>query len=145
MDARPPFSIWQVILYIIGRIIGDVFVSVLRPLPFVLLFSVVAMFFVMYANEHDWKPREYVPRAFRAWKGAFVKSALFRSEFFLVFFVLLVLFKTLFLRSTWQNPLSDVFGGWGFFDSNGVLTFESIENFVLFIPFSLRMARISFL
>lgn len=128
--------------HVIGHVIEDILVAIYQPLLFSLLFSVVAMFFVMYANEHGWRPTEYLSQATRSWKAAFAGSALFRSEFFLVLFVVLVLFRTLLLRPMWLNPLSDVLGGWGLYDSDGSFTPEAIENFILFIPFSLLLSDV---
>ena len=55
--------------------------------------------------------------------------------FLLVFYTVMILFRTLLNRSMWANPLSDVFGNWGLFKQDGRLTTEPIENFILFIPF----------
>lgn len=38
-------------------------------------------------------------------------------------------------RELWFNPLNKILGGWGLYE-NGQLTTESIENILLFIPFS---------
>lgn len=49
------------------------------------------------------------------------------------------LFRTLLNRNLWLNPLSDVMGGWGIWETvNGEqkLTTECIENVIMMIPFS---------
>ena len=61
------------------------------------------------------------------------------EAFFLVFVTSLILFRTLLNRNLWQNPLSDVMGGWGIWETkNGeqVLTTECIENVIMMVPFS---------
>lgn len=138
MNAFSPL----VLLYILGRIIWDIIVSVLRPLPIVLPLSMVVMYLVMYANEHDWSSRDFLSQAVGSWTKQYAESTLFRNEFLLVFYTMLVLSKTLFLRATWSNPFSDVLGGWGFFDSNGHFTLEAVENFILFIPFALLLSSV---
>ena len=59
--------------------------------------------------------------------------------FFLAFVTSLILFRTLLNRNLWMNPLSDVMGGWGFWETvNGEqkLTTECIENIIMMVPFS---------
>ena len=51
----------------------------------------------------------------------------------------MILFRTLLNRNLWLNPLSDVMGGWGIWETkNGeqVLTTECIENVIMMVPFS---------
>lgn len=43
--------------------------------------------------------------------------------------------KTVLNRAIWPDPLEKIFGGWGLYE-NGQFTTESIENFILFVPFS---------
>ncbi len=59
--------------------------------------------------------------------------------FFLAFVTSLILFRTLLNRNLWMNPLSDVMGGWGIWETvNGEqkLTTECIENVIMMMPFS---------
>ena len=63
----------------------------------------------------------------------------FRKLFFLAFVTSLILFRTLLNRKMWMNPLSDVMGGWGIWETvNGErqLTTECIENVIMMVPFS---------
>ena len=39
----------------------------------------------------------------------------------------------------WANPLSNVMGSWGLYNENGEFTTEAIENFILFIPFTILL------
>ena len=58
---------------------------------------------------------------------------------FLAFVTSLILFRTLLNRQLWMNPLSDVMGGWGIWETvNGEqkLTTECIENVIMMVPFS---------
>ena len=51
----------------------------------------------------------------------------------------MILFRTLLNRDLWMNPLSDVMGGWGIWETvNGErqLTTECIENVILMMPFT---------
>ena len=47
----------------------------------------------------------------------------------------MILLKTVLNRAIWPDPLEKIFGGWGLYE-NGQLTTESIENFIVFVPFS---------
>nr|WP_296194509.1 hypothetical protein [uncultured Anaerobutyricum sp.] len=42
----------------------------------------------------------------------FKNSLYFRKLFCLIFFTVMILFRTLLNRNMWMNPLSDVMGGW---------------------------------
>ena len=55
-------------------------------------------------------------------------------HFFLVFYVGMMLFRTLLCRSIWGNPLDHVLGIWGL-HNNGKLYTENFENLILFLPF----------
>lgn len=62
------------------------------------------------------------------------KAALIRQTFFL-FFIYLILNRTVIGRNTWVNPWSDVLGEWSLVLEDGSLNMDFIENIVLFIPF----------
>ncbi len=73
------------------------------------------------------------------WYQKFKESVFFRKLFFLAFVTSLILFRTLLNRNLWMNPLSDVMGGWGIWETvNGEqkLTTECIENVIMMVPFS---------
>ena len=70
----------------------------------------------------------------RAWIWQFKESSWFRRHFFLVFYTCMLLFRTLFCRSVWGNPLENVIGIWGL-HYNGQLYTENFENLILFMPF----------
>ena len=73
------------------------------------------------------------------WYQKFKESVFFRKLFFLAFVTSLVLFRTLLNRSQWMNPLADIMGGWGIWETvNGdqKLTTECIENVIMMMPFS---------
>ena len=109
-----------------------------EPFGFSLLLSFLAMFFYLYAYE----PQE----AGKGWKSAIVmwyqkfkESVFFRKLFFLAFVASLVLFRTLLNRSQWMNPLADIMGSCGIWETvNGEqkLTTECIENVIMMVPFS---------
>ena len=67
------------------------------------------------------------------------RECVFSEVVFLVFVTSLILFRTLLNRQLWMNPLSDVMGGWGIWETvNGEkkLTTECIENVIMMVPFS---------
>lgn len=62
--------------------------------------------------------------------------------FFLTFYTVMILFRTLLNRTMWANPVSNVIGVWGLYmEKNGemVLTTEVLENLALFIPFTVLL------
>ena len=73
------------------------------------------------------------------WYQKFKGSVFFRRLFLLTFVTSMILFRTLLNRNLWLNPLSDVMGGWGIWETvNGErkLTTECIENVIMMVPFS---------
>lgn len=123
---------------LLGKILTNILTALYEPFGFSLLLSFLAMFFYLYAYE----PQE----AGKGWKSAvvtwyqkFKESVFFRKLFFLVFLTSLILFRTLLNRQLWMNPLSDVMGGWGIWETvNGEqkLTTECIENVIMMVPFT---------
>ena len=50
----------------------------------------------------------------------------------------MILLKTILNREIWIDPLNKLFGGWGLYE-DGQFTTECIENFILFVPFSILL------
>ena len=123
---------------LLGKILTNILIALYEPFGFSLLLSFLAMFFYLYAYESigagkGWKI------AMMTWYQKFKESVFFRKLFFLAFVISLVLFRTLLNRQLWMNPLSDVMGGWGIWETvNGErqLTTECIENVIMMVPFS---------
>lgn len=115
----------------ISTIISDVLTAVYQPF----WFSVVLAVFVMYAwhnaQKDGWKT------VVKQWGQCFKTDQAFRRRFFLAFYTILILFRTLLNREIWANPLSNVIGVWSLTDGTGNLSSEPVENLMLFIPFSI--------
>ena len=60
-----------------------------------------------------------------------------RRVFILAIYTCLILFRTVFCRQIWGNPIDNVLGNWSFHFSDGSISTELIENLFLFIPFSM--------
>ena len=127
---------------LLGKILTNILTALYEPFGFALLLSFLAMFFYLYAYEpttagKGWK------NAIVTWYRKFKESVCFRKLFFLAFVTSLILFRTLLNRKMWMNPLSDVMGGWGIWETvNGErqLTTECIENVIMMVPFSAVVA-----
>ena len=123
---------------LLGKIFTNILTAIYEPFGFSLLLSFLAMFFYLYAYEpiHDgegWKS------AIVTWYQKFKGSVSFRKRFLLAFVISMILFRTLLNRNLWMNPLSNVTGGWGIWETvNGEqkLTTECIENVIMMVPFS---------
>ena len=123
---------------LLGKILSNILTALYEPVGFSLLLSFLAMFFYLYAYEpihagKGWKS------AIVTWYKNFKESVFFRKLFFLFFVSSLILFRTLLNRTLWMNPLSDVMGDWGIWETvNGEqkLTTECIENVIMMVPFS---------
>lgn len=70
----------------------------------------------------------------RTWVQEFRTNRQFRREFLLVFYGCLVLFRTLFCRTIWGNPLDSVLGIWGLHKADGSIYTENVENLIMFLP-----------
>ncbi len=126
------------IVSLLEKILTNILTALYEPFGFSLLLSFLAMFFYLYA----YRPEE----AGKGWKSAIVTwyqkfkgSVFFRKLFLLAFVTSMILFRTLLNRNLWLNPLSDVMGGWGIWETvNGEqkLTTECIENVIMMVPFS---------
>ena len=122
---------------LLGKILTNILTALYEPFGFSLPLSFLAMFFYLYAYESigagkGWKI------ALMTWYQKFKESVFFRKLFFLAFVTSLILFRTLLNRQLWMNPLSDVMGGWGIWETvNGEqkLTTECIENVIMMVPF----------
>lgn len=115
---------------IIKMIITNVLTALYQPFGFSILLAILFMFFYLFVKEHGWKA------AWLKWIDAFKSKKEFRRVLVLAFYTALILFRTLLNRNLWLNPLVNVMGGWSLYDANGQLTTESIENVILFMPFS---------
>lgn len=120
-------------LEIIKKIITNVLSALYHPFGFAVILAVLFMFLYLFAKEHGWR------ETIKIWWNNFKSDKTFRRMFFLVFYMGMILFRTLLNRNLWLNPLSDVIGVWGLYNSKGELTTEIIENLALFIPFVILM------
>lgn len=119
---------------IIKSIIRNILVALYQPFWYALLLSTIFMFVW-----HDYKS---IKDAARKWIYYFKNSERFRKMFFLVFYSVMILFRTLLNRDMWMNPVLNVLGTWSLYtEKNGemVLTTEVPENLALFIPFTILL------
>ena len=127
---------------IFKSIVTNVLTALYQPFWFVVLLTIFILFFYMYAyNPID--TGKGIKAACLAWIRTFKNSLFFRKLFCLVFFTIMILFRTLLNRNMWMNPLSDVMANWWIWkygeDGTRYLTTECIENLMLFIPFTILL------
>lgn len=123
----------------LSNIIRSVLTALYEPFWAALLLAAVAMFAFLYAKEHGWTIKNSFLQLLRAWYSEFRNSSTFRRTFLLVFYTTMILFRTVLNRQIWFDPLGKIMGGWGLYDVDGNLTTESIENFMLFVPFTILL------
>lgn len=109
---------------VIGNVLGVLYQSCGASLVIAVLFMSVYM-------QVKKKGTEAV---IRTWIQEFRTSRQFRREFLLVFYGCLVLFRTLFCRTIWGNPLDSVLGIWGLHKADGSIYTENMENLIMFLP-----------
>ena len=123
---------------LLAKILTNILIALYEPFGFALLLSFLAMFFYLYAYEpttagKGWKS------AIVTWYQKFKESVFFRKLFLLAVVTSMILFRTLLNRNLWLNPLSNVMGGWGIWETvNGEqkMTTECIENVIMMPPFT---------
>lgn len=129
-------------LLTVQHILTDVIKSVYQPFFFAVTQTVLFMFFYQYCF-HPENAGKGIKKAIYGWLASFRNSKQFRCLFFLVFYVVLILFRTLYSREMWVNPLQNVIGVWTLHKTdvsgNYVYTTEVLENLALFIPFGLLL------
>lgn len=125
-------------LAIIKSIITNVLSALYQVFGFSVLLAVLFMFFYLYVSEHG-GGLAGIKTVLAKWGTSFKSSSVFRRSFLLSFYTAMILFRTLLNRNLWMNPLSDVMTGWTLTNAKGELTTESIENLMLFIPFSILL------
>lgn len=78
------------------------------------------------------------------WFRTFRKDKRFRYRFFFFFSSFGILGITLLCRRIWPTPWEDVIGNFSIFNTDGSLCTDSVNNILLFIPFSALMCASSF-
>lgn len=126
----------------IAQIITNVLTAFYQPFGFSVVLLAMVMFFYLFAYEPTGAGKGWKEAA-RAWADAFRTSVFFRKLFLLIFTTTMILFRTLWNRNMWMNPLSNVMGGWGIWmvakDGTKSLTTESFENVIMMVPFTALM------
>ena len=88
----------------IDKIVSNILISLYQPFWFAVLLSVFVLFFYLFSYDSSnagkgWK------ESCKAWIEKFRFDVVFRKLFFLTFFTVLILFRTLLNRSMWANPV----------------------------------------
>ena len=118
---------------IIKEIVRNVLTSLYQPFGFSVIMAVLFMFLYLFAREYGLRT------VIQRWITEFKTSSGFRRIFVLVFYVAMILFRTLLNRNMWGNPVENVIGIWGLHNQNDELTTEVLENLALFIPFTILL------
>lgn len=134
MGAEKIEEMSDTLLSVCTRILRDVLYSLYQPMGFSLIIAVLFMFvYQIYSGKHV-VTRLGLKAAVEDLIDWF-KSPSFRKQFYLTFYTAMLLFRTLLNRDIWVNPLINVVGVWGIFDTDGQLSVEVPLNLTLFIPF----------
>ena len=123
---------------VLSKTVYNVLSALYQPFWAAVLFAFFFMFLYVYSKEHKWKKSNFIQNMFVTWWTAFKSSSCFRRTFLLAFYTAMILLRTVLNRKIWFDPLGKLFGGWGLHE-DGQFTTESIENFMLFIPFSVLL------
>ena len=126
------------IIEIFNKIAYNVLSALYQPFWAAVLLAFLTMFLYLYGKEHGWKKNNFIRNMLATWWRTFKNSSTFRRIFLLAFYTAMILLRTVLNREIWFDPLGKIFGGWGLYE-DGQFTTESIENFMLFVPFSILL------
>lgn len=121
----------ELMLNTVKTVIIDVLNTLYQQFWLSIVLAVLCMFLVIYARDKGWK------NVFVEWINTFKTDNIFRRYFLLVFYVAMIMLRTVLNRSIWKNPLENVIGTWGLFYPDGSIATEGIQNLVLFVPFTI--------
>lgn len=124
---------------IIASIMRSVLTALYQPFWGAVSMDFLFMFLFLYGKEKGWSLSDCFPKMIGTWYGEFRRSSTFRRVFLLAFYATMILFRTLINRQIWFEPLGKIMEGWGLYDGEGKLTTEAIENFMLFVPFTILL------
>lgn len=128
-----------IFLNIFNSVIKSVLTALYQYFWVSLLFAFAGMTCYMFIYENN-KSGQGLKKTIRLWFSSFKESFDFRLLFFLMFYIALILFRTLLNRELYINPLNDIMGGWQLFvpnaAGNNIENTNGIENIILFVPFS---------
>lgn len=116
-----------------AEVIRNVLTSLYQQLNAAILLACLASFALLYVEEHG------VKNSIKAWWKRICNDKEFRRVIYLVFYIGMLLFRTLLCRPYYTNTLGNVLGNWYFKDEAGKLYTEGIENVILFIPFTILL------
>ncbi len=116
-------------LIIIKNILTNVLSSLYTEFFESLLFAFLFIYFYDYAKKNGG-----YKKAIYDFYLNFKSNKENRIRYYFVFYVSMILFRTILGRSLWINTLNDVLGTWTIYDSNGHIYTEGIENIILFLP-----------
>lgn len=129
----------EVFQKMISSILYDVLTALYQPFWGAVCMAFLFMFLFLYGKEKGWSLSDCFPRMIQTWYSEFRSSSIFRRVFLLAFYAAMILFRTLINRQIWFDPLGKIMEGWGLYDGDGKLTTEAIENFMLFVPFTILL------
>lgn len=124
----------------VASILTNILQAFYEPFWFAVVLTIFVSFFYMYVTDPV-GAGSGVRIAFKALYSKMKSDDRFRALVALTFYVVLILFKTLFYRQVWLNPLQDVMGGWWIWKTSPStgevsMTTECFENIFMMVPFS---------
>lgn len=115
------------------ELIRNVLISLYQQLNAAVLLACIASVALLYVEEHG------IKNSFKVWCKRIRNDKEFRRAIYLVFYIGMILFRTLLCRPYYTNALENITGNWYIRDETGKLYTEGIENVILFIPFTMLL------
>ncbi len=116
---------------ILGNLLKELFITLFKNFAPSLIFAILSMCLFIQLETIDLRS------LYKKWIRRFKKVKAFRWQFFFFIYFYMFLYKTLLSRSfTWKHPFTKIMEGWWIEKTEKGWNFESIDNILLFIPYT---------
>ena len=110
------------------QILRNVLITLYQHVGASLVMTILLMFTYMFIKRKWSKRKAPLLRGFKI-----LKQIVNLENFFaLGFYCAMILFRTVFCRTLWVNPVVNILGTWSLYDADGKLYTENIENYIFF-------------
>ncbi len=110
------------------QIMRNILITLYQHVGASLVMTILLMFTYLFVKENG------IKTAVLAWIQNFKTDRESRKFFALGFYCVMILFRTVFCRTLWVNPVVNILGIWTLYDADGKLYTENVENFIT-LPF----------
>ena len=121
-------------------LVKDIISATTQPLLFAIAFSYMTMYFYLFSFKKC-ETGNGLRYALSIWLRSFIQDRKFRILFLYIFYITVVIFRTVLNREGWEDPLDSVTAGLWIvmthpYVEGPIFNIQAIENIIMFVPFS---------